>query len=124
MYGTNDREPSGVGLNPTDVDYPGTYKDNMQRIITEIQSAGKVVALAKLPVVLNGQGIDPQRDVGIQEYNQVIDELVAANNITLTPPNLYSYFASHYSTEFADWVHPNGLGYQSMAQLWFQALYP
>ena len=124
MFGTNDREASGMGLNSTDPAYPATYKDNMQRIITEIQSAGKVVALAKLPVVLNGQSIDPQRDQGIHEYNQVIDELVAANNITVTPPDLYSYFANHYPTEYADWVHPNGLGYQSMAQLWFQALHP
>ena len=98
----------------------------MQRIINEIQSAGKTVALAKLPVVLNGQGIDPQRDAGIRAYNQVIDELVAdpANNITIVPPDFYTYFANHYSTQFLDWVHPNGIGYQSMAQLWFQSLSP
>ena len=124
MYGTNDREASGAGLSPGDSGYAGTYKDNMQRIVDEIRSAGKDVALAKLPVVLNGQGIDPQREAGIQAYNQVIDELVAnpANNITLVPPDFHTYFANHYSTEFADWVHPNGLGYQSMANLWFGVL--
>jgi lysophospholipase L1-like esterase len=126
MYGTNDTGipvPSGLGLNPGDPGYPGSYKDNMQRIIDAIidpiKGAGKVAILAKAPVALPLNG---QRDTLVQEYNLVIDELVAANSIPVTPPDFHAYFATHSGTEYSDTLHPNGLGYKSMANLWFQAL--
>ena len=54
MYGTNDaRMPrpaaSGKGKGPGDPGYRGSYKDNMQRIISAIRSAGKIPCLAKVP---------------------------------------------------------------------------
>jgi lysophospholipase L1-like esterase len=54
----------------------------------------------------------------------VIDELVAnpANNLTITPPDFYAYFLQTYPTEYGDDIHPNGLGYQSIARLWCQTL--
>src|SRR5215813_8993055 len=55
MYGANDSAipiPSGLGLQPDDPLYPGTFKDNMQRIIDAINIAGKAAILAKAPVVL------------------------------------------------------------------------
>jgi len=60
----------------------------------------------------------------VKPYNQVIDELVAdpANYLTVTPPDFYGHFVQTYPTEYADILHPNGLGYQSMARLWCQAL--
>jgi len=145
QYGTNDSDlwapiPSGKGLKPGDNGYPGTYKDNMQQMIDAINNAGKKVCLAKLPIAL-GDGPssvpypDPDnaaRNALIKEYNQVIDELVndPLNAITLTPPNFYNYFKdvdpatgnTRYEDQYADNLHPNGLGYQSMADLWFDAL--
>jgi lysophospholipase L1-like esterase len=140
MYGMNDARPSkpvpsGLGLNPGDPGYAGSYKDHMQQIVEAINNSGGQVALAKIPIALgdcNDPAICPPypdpntgaRSLNIQQYNKVIDELVAApaNHITITPPDFYSYFAAHYQTEYSDNIHPNGIGYQSMASLWFQAL--
>ena len=68
----------------------------------------------------------------IKEYNQVIDELKnnVSNNIVIIPPDFYSYFnyldplteRRRYEDEYADLLHPNGIGYRSMSNLWFQAL--
>jgi lysophospholipase L1-like esterase len=122
IYGTNDANiilpvPSGLGLQPGDAGYPGSFKDNMQQIIDAINAAGKVAVLAKAPVALPVGGA---RDTLIQEYNLVIDELVAipANNILTTPPDFHTYFETAFPTEYFDDIHPNGSGYQSMAGLY------
>ena len=145
QYGTNDANPmlpipSGKGLHPGDPGYLGTYKDNLQQMINAINGAGKKVCLAKPPITLgdtvNGpQYADPDsggRSQQIKEYNQVIDELVndLSNHITVIPPNFYNYFKEvdpvtgnpRYKDQFSDNLHPNGIGYQSMAELWFEAL--
>jgi lysophospholipase L1-like esterase len=57
----------------------------------------------------------------IFDYNAAIDELVLTNNILVTPPPFFTWFQSHTS-QLADGIHPNGTGYQSMANLWFDAL--
>ena len=52
------------------------------------------------------------------------------NNITITPPDFYNYFKHidpgtgnpRYEDQYADNLHPKGVGYQSMAGLWFDAL--
>ena len=119
QYGTNDAWipiPSGRGLNQGDQGYDGSYKYYMQQIISTIIDAGKVPFLAQVPFTLNSNLIDI-----IQEYNLVIEELVAFNNIPVNPPDFYSYFMTHQG-EFSDSLHPNGVGYQSMASLWFNAL--
>ncbi|MBZ0190504.1 MAG: discoidin domain-containing protein [Candidatus Kuenenia stuttgartiensis] len=146
MYGTNDARPwlpipSGKGLNPGNPGYPGTFKDNMQRIIDAIKNDIKEVCLAKPPIALGDSAFsnppyeDPNngaRSLLIQEYNQVIDELVInpQNGIVITPPDFYNYFNDldtitgrhHYEDEYSDNIHPNGIGYRSMADLWSQAL--
>ena len=121
MYGTNDATipavPSGWGLIPGDPGYSGSYKDNMQRIISAILAAGKTPYLAEVPYTT-----DPLRsNAMIFEYNAAVDELVLTNNIMVTPPPFYAYFQAH-TGELADGIHPNGTGYQSMANLWFSAL--
>jgi len=60
-------------------------------------------------------------DSMIFEYNAAIDELFITNNILVIPPPLYTYFQTHQN-ELDDGLHPNGTGYQSMANLWFNAL--
>jgi lysophospholipase L1-like esterase len=145
MFGMNDARPwlpvpSGQGLNPGDSGYTGSYKDNMQQIINQLKAAGKHVVLAKVNVALadcaDNVPTDPgycppypnlstgARNVLIQQYNTVVGELVAntANGITVTPPDFYNYFLTNYQTQYYDNIHPNGVGYQSMANLWFQAL--
>jgi lysophospholipase L1-like esterase len=148
QYGTNDAGglpipvPSGLGLNPGDSGYPGSFKDNMQQMIDAINNSGKKVSLAKIPIALGIGGCktcdpypDPpqaQQNITIREYNQVIDELVAdpLNGIVVIPPDFYAYFSYfdpvtnrfRYEDEYATFLHPNGIGYQSMADLWYQAL--
>jgi lysophospholipase L1-like esterase len=122
MYGTNDaRLPSpvasGKGKGPGDPGYRGSYKENMQRIISAIRSAGKIPCLAKVPYT-SQSSIDTS---SIREYNEVVDELVAANNISVTPPDFFAYFQKH-PDELPDGLHPNKIGYESMANLWFIAL--
>jgi len=119
--GTNDAitpVPSGLGLHPGDSGYPGTFKDNMQRIITSIKNAGKLPYLAKVPY---STGQYTARNLLYQAYNQVIEELVIENRISVVPPDFYSYFQSHQN-QLPDGLHPNGIGNQAMANLWFQAL--
>ena len=122
MYGTNDARlpgpvPSGKGKFPGDAGYRGSYKENMQRIISAIRSAGKIPCLAKVPYATI-RSIDIS---SIREYNEVVDELVAANNISVIPPDFYAYFQKH-PDELSDGMHPNKIGYESMANLWFSAL--
>jgi lysophospholipase L1-like esterase len=58
----------------------------------------------------------------IPKYNQVVDELVSENNIGVMPPDLYSFFSNNPGQLSSGGLHPNGTGYQSMAQLWLDAL--
>ena len=121
QYGTNDAGypfASGLGLNPGNPGYNGSYKDYMQQIITAIAAEGKEAFLAKVPIILPEGN---PKNVWIQEYNAVIDELLAVNGITVVPPDFYTYFRNH-PEQLDDDKHPNGVGYQSMASLWFTAL--
>ena len=126
MYGTNDAGKgvaSGVGLHPGDSGYRGSFKDNMQQIINNLVKAGKTVFVAKPPAILPLNSIADQR---LQQNIQVINELASdpVNQISLGP-DFRTYFAAHTGTDYApDGVHPNGVGYRDMAQLWFQALPP
>jgi lysophospholipase L1-like esterase len=114
LYGTNDADTtSGPGFPVS----KSTYKANMQTIITAIKNAGKTPYLAKVPYTTNSSF----SLLSIQDYNAAIDELKSENGITVTPPDFYAWFQSHTS-QLADGLHPNGTGYQSMANLWFTAL--
>ena len=126
MYGSNDAYgdnttaavPSGMGMIPEEPGYSGSYKDNMQRIISAILAAGKTPYLAEVPFTS-----DPLRSNAIiYEYNAAIGELILTNNILVPPPPFYTYFQAHQG-ELADGLHPNGTGYQSMANLWFDVLH-
>jgi len=139
LYGTNDSPTwstleSGKGLNIGDVGYTGTYKDYMQQMINLIINAGKQLAIAKVPVVLGAQSVDGNytlpitgneyRNVKTREFNDVIDELIAipSNNILIEAPDFYTYYFNNYTDEYFDNLHPNGLGYRSMADLWRDVL--
>jgi lysophospholipase L1-like esterase len=121
LYGTNDSAglfplPSGLGLSSEDSGYAGSYKDLMQQIIDLIASQSAEIILAKVPYTLSSS-----RNSIIQEYNAVIDELVIINAINNTPPDFYTYFEL-YPAQLSDSVHPDGAGYQAMADLWFDSI--
>ena len=121
MFGTNDsKRPirSGKGLLPGASGYSGSFKDSMQRIVTSLKQSNKIPILAKVPFIRNAP---VSQDRLIQDYNLVIDELVAANGITVTPPDFYTYFKQNPG-QLPDNIHPNGAGYQAMARLWFESL--
>ncbi len=110
LYGTND----AAGLLPT---APATFKTIVQKMISQLQAAGKRAYLAKVPYSL-----DAGRNSIIQDYNMVIEQLVAENAISVVPPDFYGYFATHQD-QLSDTVHPNGRGYQAMAALWQAAMH-
>jgi hypothetical protein len=122
-------DPDGNLLNPGDPGYAGSFLGNMQQIIDLVVSTGKEPIIAKALIALGDCSSCPPfmnpdtaaRNLLIQEYNVVIEELAAANGISIVPPDFYGYFRSHPG-EFFDNVHPDGTGYISMADLWFQAL--
>jgi lysophospholipase L1-like esterase len=121
LFGTNDSKasvPSGKGLQPGNPGYAGTYKDFMQRIVNSLMTSGKTPVLAKVPFAV---GVTAARDQLIRDYNVVVDELVAANNLPVTPPDFYTYFKQHQAL-LPDGIHPNGAGYEAMADLWLNAL--
>ena len=109
LYGTND----AGGMFPVT---SATFKANLQQMIDIIRSTGKEASLAKVPYSL---------DTGLneiyQDYNEMIDELVSENSIVVVPPDFYEYFENHQN-EFNDILHPDGKGYQAMADLWQVAL--
>jgi lysophospholipase L1-like esterase len=111
MYGTNDGKFANGPVSSA------AYKANMQAIINAIQNAGKTPYLAKVPYS-SSSAVD---DSSVQAYNAAIDELRISNGISVVAPGFYAWFLSHQS-QLADGIHPNGTGYQSMANLWFNAL--
>jgi lysophospholipase L1-like esterase len=122
QYGTNDpgvKIKSGVGLELGDYGYYGSFKDNMQRMIDLVRSKGKEPLLAKVPYAL---GSYSSRNAWYLEYNEAIDELALSNALKADPPDLYGYFITN-EDEYSDYLHPNGYGYRSIADLWFSSLY-
>ena len=119
LYGANDvnfNVPSGQGLLPGQPGYLGSFKGNMQQIIDVIRNAGKIPVLAKVLYQTN-----PSVDPRIQQYNQVINELIVANSLTVIPPDFYTYYMTNPSL-LPDGLHPNGVGYQSMSSLWYNSI--
>ena len=113
LYGTNDADTLfGEPVSKA------TYKSNMRTIISAIKAAGKTPVLAKVPYTSNIR----YSISSIQEYNAAIDELVTENGITVGPPDFFTLFFQNPGLLNADGLHPNGAGYQSMANLWAAAL--
>jgi len=135
-YGANDSggsmpTPSGLGLIPGATGYAGSFKDFMQQIIDAValpvpSGAGKLIFLAKAPPYL----ANATRNAAVAQYNLVIDELVTnglkvdypSSYVGYVPPDFYSYFTANPTEMASDGIHPLGVGYQSMARLWCEAL--
>ena len=131
MLGTNDSGsslpvPSGLGCSGSACN--GTYKQDMQTLVNTLRAAGKQPVVALVPPVFgNGssafsQPLTANRNKRIQEYNQVIGTELSGIQIG---PNFFSFFLNNTVNRagvFPDFVHPNGLGYKLMGELWFSAL--
>lgn len=113
LFGTNDSSWS------TPIK-PATFKTTMNNIILEIKTNGGIAILGKVPYVI---GASPQRIEAIQKYNIAIDELTIQHELPASPPDFYNHFLNNPS-ELIDDVHPNGIGYGSMAKMWFCTLIP
>ena len=139
MFGTNDVRSSTA---------PEIFRSNMRGIIRAIEQAGKVPLLARIPPnyynTHQTRPFGPPCDMSLPSahnitqrtvaFNKIIDELVSEYNLEIDPgrplvaPDFYNYFKSTgidgegKSPEFSDCVHPNDVGYQSMAKLWREAL--
>ena len=123
-WGANDRIssglfplPSGLSLSPGDPGYAGSYKDLTQQMIDLATDAGKEVYLSEILFSQIGGSVN----VDHQEYNAVVYELCIENYIPVTPPPFYTHFEQH-PDELIDGTHPTGMGYRSMADLWFNAI--
>jgi lysophospholipase L1-like esterase len=133
LYGANDARNSGIldsglGLNPGDPGYDGSFKDYIEQMFSAILDAGKQVYPGKaLPKFSNGDPDDPSvvdLNDRLQEFNQVIDELLVEKGLdgSYTAPDFYAYFIANPGEMNADGVHPNGTGYQSLARGWCESL--
>jgi lysophospholipase L1-like esterase len=105
-YGTNDARRN---VNPE------TFRANMQTLIDRVKAAGRVPIIARIPY-------SPVPEYAtIPTYNQVINELVTANNL-VPGPDLYAWFSSNPSELGPDGIHPTNDGAVSINRLWAQAL--
>jgi lysophospholipase L1-like esterase len=121
---------SGYGelLEPGDSGYDGSFLDNMQQIVDILVANGKTPLIAKVPIALGSCSTctpfaDPEaatRNRFIRNYNTVIAALISDNGLGAAP-DFYDYFSANQD-QFSDNLHFTGVGYQSMADLWFNAL--
>ena len=127
LFGTNDAlatafTPSGVDCVQGNPSYPsctGTFKGYIRQMVIELQDAGKIPLLAKVPY---SSVADTDEDQRIQDYNTVIDQLRNDLGIQVVAPDLYTHFYLNPTELTADGVHPNGQGYVSIADFWFDVL--
>jgi lysophospholipase L1-like esterase len=129
MFGTNDAK----SVPPVST---AVFQNNMQQIIDAVFAAGKVPYLAKIPFLLGSSSTGPQftdpdnadENMLIIQYNQIIDQLAFDNGVPVTPPDFYNHFRDNYffdgASQYGDNIHPNGTGYQWMADMWSTAIWP
>jgi lysophospholipase L1-like esterase len=136
LMGTNDTNqgnPTTSGAGCSGAACNGTYKGYMLDIISQLQAAGRTtIYLGLLPPAFgNGSFAAPYADPltgvrntatnGVIAYNTLIkDELVTLPGVE-QGPDFFSCFLTPTRNRFSlfiDPLHPNGLGYQMMAELW------
>jgi hypothetical protein len=97
-----------------------TVETNLQTIIDTLENeygaTGAQILLAK-----PSYGTTSNYYERLPAYMPMIDDLVIEDGLA-RGPDFYSYFAEHYSTMYADFVHPNEDGMAQMAHLWALAL--
>jgi len=118
-YGTNDANRGGT--NGMD-----TYRSNMQAMIDMVKAAGKIPIIPRIPYASN-----PLYSM-TDQYNVIVDELVASNNL-IPGPDFYAFFMANPDDftcppcgpgRTTDGLHPDDTGLQAMNQLWATAAMP
>jgi lysophospholipase L1-like esterase len=111
LLGTND---SGGGVSAT------TFRTQMQSLVNTVVASGKEAWVALIPpVFLSNGNPDAARNNLIQQYNNVIvNQIVDPQNNIYEGPDFYTFFLDKFGTHYADTIHPNGLGYEAMANEW------
>ncbi|MBC2709782.1 MAG: hypothetical protein HGJ94_01840 [Desulfosarcina sp.] len=117
LIGTND----SFNGNPVD---PDAFKASVVEVANSIVVDGKQVWLAEILPTYIKDTWDPDttRNTQIQKYNTRIQQIATDNpndDIDLGP-NFYAVFGS--TALYADHLHPNDLGYQTMADAWHATL--
>lgn len=121
MYGTNDTEATSVDPGVAVADYTSQMRAIVDAAITATSSAK--IFLARIPPVIGR----PARNQLARSFNTAIADLVAEFAAThpgrvLLGPDFFAHFNTHPTEMNSDGFHPNGIGYQSMAALWFDAI--
>jgi len=151
MIGTNDssstlNRPSGLGCT---TGCGGTFKQLLQGVVDKLIwsdypantiASGRKVHIAKVPPAFGAgsSGSDPAytgdplpqpRNQAIIEYNAVITSEITG---ALPGPDFFNFFLEDTTGDnisdinlfslFEDILHPNGLGYRVMGQLWHNSL--
>ncbi len=120
-FGTNDARapislPSGVLCMGDDCG--DTFKEYMRSMVVELKNAGKIPVLALVPFSPN---MTVAEDLLVNEYNQVISDLIDEYDLVVKAPDFYTYFKNN-TNELFDGLHPNGQGYIKMADMWIEVL--
>lgn len=119
MYGTND---SG-GKDPVQT---RVFLQNLTDMVKQLKARRITAWVARIPPVFNRNGLpNVAQNRRIQNFNTAI--LTQLNDAYVNlGPDFYDYFlgaGQNRSSLFDnDGVHPNGLGYRAMAQLWHNAI--
>jgi lysophospholipase L1-like esterase len=119
-YGTNDAARGAGQMAP--------FMSNMQAMIDTVKAAGKIPIIPRIPYASN------TLYSMIDQYNTIVDGLVASNNL-IAGPDFYAFFMANpddficppCSNRTTDGLHPDDTGLQMMNQLWATAamsLYP
>jgi hypothetical protein len=116
----------------------------LSAVVSGLPSDGSTVWVRLWYVSNNWRWVDFQytatTDGLVRDYNLVVDQLIEENSLELNPdeptgtlfvaPDFYFHFlgtgldSEGKSPKFFDWLHPDGIGYPDMADLWEQSLVP
>jgi lysophospholipase L1-like esterase len=128
LYGTNDATattPTPPGNTCSEADLANevvgcnaTFKSYIRTSILALKAAGKIPLLALVPY---NKGATATQNTAINNYNSAIGQLIVEHNLAIEPPNLYTYFQTNQN-QLVDMVHPDGTGYQAVANLWYKEL--
>lgn len=121
MYGTNDTDATSADPAVVAADYTSRMRAIISAAIVATSSAK--IFLARIPPVVGR----PARNQLARSFNTAIANLVAEFAGThpgrvVLGPDFFAHFNANPTEMNSDGFHPNGIGYQSMAALWLDAI--
>jgi len=109
----------GIGTNDVNANLDAqSWKTDLHQVIDAFQSPNHGLAIWVAPLL--GEQNDTAGSLFTQ-YNALIPEIVAQQNVPANPvwigPDFYSHFQSN-PDQYDDWLHPNQVGYDAMGDMW------